>query len=65
MDMGMFGGGESKAGLKLSLCSSTTRCTPSNGEKGSTRSSDGGGGEMQISGRIWMAIVGYWGCKTV
>lgn len=59
----MFGGGDSKAGLKLSSWSWTTKCTPSNGEKGSTRSSDGGGGEIQISGRIWMAIGGYWGVK--
>jgi hypothetical protein len=56
MDMNMLGGGESKAGLKLSLFSSTAKHTLSNGENGSTRSSDGGGGETQIAGRIWMAI---------
>ena len=63
MDMNMLGGGESKAGLKLSSSSSIAKCTLSNGENGSTRFSDGGAGEMQISGRIWMAIgegEGYW-----
>jgi hypothetical protein len=62
MDMGMVGGGESNAGLKLSTLSSTRIRTPSKGENGSAGFSDGGAREMQISGRIWMAIgEWYWG----
>ena len=56
--MVIVGGGESKAGLKSSPFSSTTMCTPSKGENGSAGSSDGEAREMQISGRIWMAIGG-------
>lgn len=59
----MVGGGESKAGLKLSSSSCTAKWTLWKGENGSAKLSDGGGGEIQIAGRSWMAIgegIGGW-----